>query len=299
MSGARLEVKVVLALFAVYVVWGSTYFAMKVALETLPPFLMAGPRFLLAGLAMYAWLRRRGAPPPSREGWIASTKVGIPLLVLGNGAVAIAEQSVPSNVAAVVVATMPIWAAVFGRLAGMPSAGREWLGLLLGFSGVLVLNVGGGLRLEARGLVLLAAPIAWAVGSVWSRRLPMPAGAMGTAAQMIAGGIVMLGIALVTGERLAAPPSSRSLLAVVYLTVFGSMIAFTAFNWLLANVRASLATSYAYVNPLVAVFLGWAFAGETVGITTLLAAALGIAGVGILALQRGRAERHRTVEGSE
>lgn len=273
---------VALALFALYVIWGSTYFAMRVALETMPPFLMAGPRFLLAGGAMYAFLRARGAPAPTRAQWIASLKIGILLLTLGNGAVAIAEQSVSSSVAAIVVASMPIWAAVFGRLAGLRAKGGEWIGLALGFSGVVLLNLGGGLHLDGRGLVLVVAPLAWAAGSVWSKRLPLPEGPMATATQMIGGGVTMLLLAAVTGERMPHP-SLRSLGAMLYLAVFGSIVAFTAYNWLLRNVRATLATSYAYVNPLVAVLLGWALGGETITRMTLAAAAVSIAGVALIA----------------
>lgn len=274
---------VLLALLALYVIWGSTYLGMRIALETMPPFLMAGPRFLLSGIVMYVWLRSRGVPAPTRAQWVASAKVGVLLLTCGNGSVAIAEQSVSSGVAAVVVGSMPIWAAVFGRFAGAKSNGREWLGLLLGFSGVVVLNLGGAFSLDARGVALVVAPLAWALGSVWSGRLPLPPGPMATAAQMITAGLSMLVLAAVTGERLHAMPSTRSLLAMVYLAVFGSIVAFTAYNWLLRNVRPALATSYAYVNPLVAVLLGWMFGGERVGVTTLAAAALSIGGVALIA----------------
>ena len=274
---------VVLALVAVYVVWGSTYFAMRVALESLPPFLMAGPRFLLAGAGMYVVLRSRGAPKPTRAEWTATAKVGLLLLTAGNGAVAIAEQSVSSSVAAVVVGSMPIWAALFGRLAGLRAGGREWLGLTLGFAGVVLLNLGGGLAFDSRGLVLLVAPLAWAAGSVWSSTLPLPRGPMSTAMQMIVGGASMLLLAALTGERLTHMPSIRSLAAVAYLTVFGSIVAFTAFNWLLRHVRPTLATSYAYVNPLVAVLLGWSLGGETITLLTLAAAAVSLAGVALIA----------------
>ncbi|MGZ3451761.1 MAG: drug/metabolite exporter YedA [Polyangiales bacterium] len=273
---------VVLALFALYVIWGSTYLAMRIALETMPPFLMAGPRFLLAGLGMYGFLRWRGAPAPTREQWIASAKIGLLLLTLGNGAVAIAEQSVSSSVAAIVVASMPIWAAVFGRVAGLRAKGGEWLGLLLGFSGVVLLNLSGGLHLDGRGLVLVVAPLAWAAGSVWSKKLPLPEGPMSTATQMISGGVSMLILAVVTGERMPHP-SLRSLSAMLYLAIFGSIVAFTAYNWLLRNVRATLATSYAYVNPIVAVFLGWALGGESITRMTLAAAGVSIAGVALIA----------------
>ncbi len=274
---------VVLALLALYGIWGSTYLAMRVALESVPPFLMSGPRFVLAGAGMYVVVRWRGAPAPSRAEWIASAKVGVLLLTLGNGAVAIAEQSVSSSVAAIVVGSMPIWAALFGRLLGTRAKGAEWAGLVLGFVGVVLLNLGGALQFDARGLVLLVAPIAWAAGSVWSQRLSLPAGPISTAMQMLAGGAAMLVLAAVTGERIHHVPSARSLGAMLYLALFGSVVAFTAYTWLLRNVRPALATSYAYVNPLVAVLLGWTLGGERVSGLTLAAAAVSIAAVALIA----------------
>lgn len=282
-SKAKHSTLVALCLFALYAIWGSTYFAMRVALETVPPFLMSGPRFVLSGTAMFAFLRFRGAPAPTRAEWIASAKIGVLLLTFGNGAVAIAEQSVSSGVAAVVVGSMPIWAAVFGRFTGASSKGREWLGLLLGFSGVVLLNLSGGLSMGARGVILLLAPLSWAFGSVWSKKLPLPHGPMATAAQMICGGLAMLVLAGVTGERFPSAPSGRSIAAMVYLALFGSIVAFTAYNWLLRNVRPALATSYAYVNPIVAVLLGWFLGGEQVSLLTFVAAAASIAGVALIA----------------
>ena len=274
---------VVLALFAVYIVWGSTYLAMRIALETVPPFLMAGPRFVVAGSAMFAFLRVRGAAAPTRQEWVASAKVGLLLLTFGNGAVALAEQSVSSGVAAVIVSSMPLWAAIFGKFFGQTPGRREWLGLMLGFGGVVVLNLGGDLSLDRRGLVCLLAPISWALGSVWGKRLPLPKGGMATAAQMICGGAAMLVLAGVTGERFTQVPSFRSLGAMAYLAVFGSIVAFTAYTWLLRNTRPALATSYAYVNPLVALLLGRFIGGEPLGITVLAAAAISLAGVALIA----------------
>lgn len=277
------RIQIGLALLSLYVIWGSTYLVMRVALETLPPFLMAGPRFLFAGLLMYGFLRARGAPAPTRAQWASSIKVGLLLLTIGNGAIAVAEQSVSSSAAAIVVATMPLWAAVFGRLFGGKASGREWLGLLLGFSGVVVLNLGGAVHLDARGLFLLSSPIAWAFGSAWSRRLPLPQGPMATATQMIAAGVSMFLLAALTGERLVHAPSLRSVAALVYLALFGSVVGLTAYNWLLRHVRPSLATSYAYVNPLVAVLLGFALGGEPIGRAILLAALMCVSGVVLIA----------------
>lgn len=275
------------ALFALYVIWGSTYYAMRVALETLPPFLMAGPRFVFAGLAMYVWLRARGMKRPEVAQWVASAKISVLLLVVGNGAVAIAQKGhVSSSTSAVVVASMPIWAAVFARLFGVRSSGREWIGLLLGFAGVVLLRLGGAITFNGAALILLAAPIAWAFGSAWMKKLPLPEGTMATATQMITGGAAMLVLAAVTGERVHAMPSVRSMLAIAYLTVFGSIVAFTAYNWLLRNVRPALATSYAYVNPIVALAIGAYLGGEPVGALTIAAAAVSLLGVALISRAR-------------
>lgn len=273
----------VLSLLALYVIWGSTYLGMRIAMESMPPMLMAGPRFIVAGGLIFAYQRFRGAPSPTREQWIAAAKVGVLLLTIGNGAVAIAEQSVSSGIAAVIVASMPIWAAIFGKFLGQPPGRREWMGLALGFTGVLILNLGGDLRLDKRGLICLAAPIAWAFGSVYGKRLPLPTGAMSTAAQMICGGSAMIVVALVTGERLDGMPSARSLWAIAYLVVFGSLVAFSAYTWLLRNTRPALATSYAYVNPIVALLLGRFLYDEHVGLTAGLAAVVCISGVALIA----------------
>lgn len=273
----------VLALLALYVIWGSTYLAMRIAMETLPPLLMAGPRFIVAGSVMFGFLKLRGAPTPTRAEWIASAKVGVLLLTLGNGAVAIAEQSVSSGVAAVIVGSMPLWAAIFGYFLGQPPGRREWAGLALGFAGVVILNAGGDLKLDTRGLICLAAPITWAFGSVYGKKLPLPPGGMATACQMITGGLAMLVLAAVTGERVEAMPSTRTFLAMAYLAVFGSLVAFTAYTWLLRNTRPALATSYAYVNPIVALLLGRFFGKEPLGVTTVAAAAVCISGVALIA----------------
>ena len=283
----------VLALLALYIIWGSTYLAMRIAMETLPPMLMAGPRFIIAGGLMFAFLRMRGAPMPTRAEWIASAKVGVLLLTFGNGAVAIAEQSVSSGVAAVIVASMPIWAAVFGYFFGAPPGRREWLGLALGFVGVVILNLGGDLKLDSRGLICLVAPISWAFGSVWGKKLPLPKGGMATAAQMICGGVALLVIALITGERLEGPPSLRTILAMLYLAGFGSLVAFTAYTWLLRNTRPALATSYAYVNPIVALLLGRFFGKEPLGLSAVGAAAVSLLGVALIAKRTSSGQSSR------
>lgn len=296
---------VVLSLAALYLIWGSTYLAMRVGLETLPPFLMAGARFLTAGALLYAALRLSGTPAPTRREWGAAARTGVLLLVGGNGFIAIAQQWVSSGVAAVIVSTMPLWVALIttglaftarragrsreGDALGGPTRG-EWIGLLVGFAGAALLHLGGQLHAAHAGALLaFLAPVAWALGSVWSRSLPLPKGPMATAAQMLVGGAVMLALSPLLGERLAALPSGRSLAAVAYLIVFGSIVAFSAYGFLIRSTRPAIATSYAYVNPLVAIALGIWLGGEQASAVTWVAAAIVISGVVILS--RARAAR--------
>jgi drug/metabolite transporter (DMT)-like permease len=286
-TSPRQKLLVGAALFAVYVIWGSTYFAMRVALDVLPPFLMAGPRFVLAGLILLVILRIRGAALPTKEQWAAAGVVGVLLLVCGNGFVALAQRTVDSGVAATVVAAMPLWTAAIGSVWGDRPTIRELIGLVIGFGGVMVLHRGGNLSFFALdSIFLLLAPIAWAFGSLLSRRLPAAPGAMGTAAQMIVGGAVMLVLALVRGERLRGPPTLASVVAIAYLIVFGSLVAFSAYGFLLRSTRPSIATSYAYVNPVVALAIGWGFGGEGFGLTKIVACGLTICGVLVVSAPR-------------
>jgi drug/metabolite transporter (DMT)-like permease len=262
-------------LFALYVIWGSTYLGMRFALMGgFPPLMMGGTRFLLAGTCLYVLLRLKGFATPGRRQWAASAFTGLLLLVIGNGGVAIAQQWVPSGVAALVVGSMPLWAALFGGLtAGQwPGTSERW-GLALGFLGIAVLNGGGDMGshwLPMLGLVL--APMTWAFGSMWSKRHPhMAPGLMTTATQMLCAGVMLLGLSWLLGERMTALPTPRALLAFFYLVCFGSLVAFSAYGYLLTHARPAVATSYAYVNPMVAVLLGWLLAGETPGPSTLVA----------------------------
>ncbi len=278
------------ALFALYLIWGSTYLAIRVALESYPPFLMAGTRFLVAGGAFYAFLRWRGMAAPTRAQWINAGITGTLLLGMGNGLVCYAEQTVASGLAAVAVAAMPLFAAVFGGLYGQWPRRMEWLGLGVGFAGVVLLNLGGGMAGSPLGAIaLLVAATSWAFGSVWSRRRDMPPAAMNTAAQMLTGGTVLFVGALLFGERFPAAPSMASTLSLVYLAAMGSLVAFTAYLYLLNTVRPALATSYAYVNPPVAlVLLARCFGGEVVHAFDLVAMAVILGGVALIALARER-----------
>jgi len=274
---------IALALFLLYVVWGSTYLAMRVALEGFPTFRMGALRFLVAGTALFLFARARGAPFPSPRQWRNSLLIGTLLLAIGNGGVSYAEQTVSSGLAALVVSGMPLWMALFSGVFGKwPSAG-DWAALALGALGIILLNLGSDLHAKPAGmLALLVASASWAFGSLWSRRLELPAGAMATAAQMLGGGAVLQGVSLLRGEHFAGWPSARSVGALAYLVVFGSLVAFSAYLYLLARVRPTVASSYAYVNPVVAMLLGAALGQEAVPPAALLATPLILASVAVV-----------------
>jgi drug/metabolite transporter (DMT)-like permease len=278
--------RILLALAALYVIWGSTYLAIRFALEGFPPLFLAGARYAAAGAIAYAiaWARRE--KHPTRAQWKSATIVGT-LLVFGNGCVVIAEQWVTSGIAAVAIASVPLWIALFAGLFGRWPWRGEWIGLAVGLAGVALLQTGGDLRASPAGaLVLTVSCVSWSLGSIYSGRLDLPRGLISSAAQMLAGGLVLLAVALVRGERVAAVPPGRAVAALAYLTVFGSVVAYTAYQFLLSRVRPTLAASYAYVNPVVAVGLGAALAGEAVAPRALGALALILGGVAMLAFRR-------------
>ncbi len=274
------RLRIVLALAAVYVIWGSTYFAMGVALRYLPPFAMGASRFLSAGIVLVVALRLSGAPFPTGRQWASAALVGTLLLGCGNGLVAVAQRTVDSGVAATVVATMPLWTAIIGSAFGDRPTWREFLGLMAGFAGVAILHRGGSLSASTVDTVaLVVAPMAWATGSLLSRRLSMAPGLMGAGAQMILGGLVMMVVSLAFGERPHGSPTLATVGALVYLTVFGSMVAFSAYGYLLKHTRPAIATSYAYVNPMVALGLGAVLGNETFTATKAVACGLTLGGV--------------------
>ncbi|HVJ61622.1 MAG TPA: drug/metabolite exporter YedA [Tahibacter sp.] len=280
---------IVLSLAALYLIWGSTYLAIRIALESYPPFVMGALRFLSAGVAVYAFQRWRGTPAPTRRQWLNCAFTGTLLLGLGNGLVCYAEQSVSSGLAAVAVASMPVFAAAFGVMFGHWTRRLETIGLVVGFAGVIVLNFGSDLRGSPLGAIaLVVASAAWAFGSLWSKRQDMPPPAMNTAAQMLTGGAALTVFALLSGESLPTAPTLNATLAVVYLAVFGSIIAFSAYLFLLKTVRPALATSYAYVNPPVAVLIGALLGGETVRLLDIAAMGVILAGVAIITLAKDK-----------
>ena len=283
---------VAFALASVYVLWGSTYLAIRYALESYPPFLLGTFRMFTAGALMYAVLRMRGAAPPTAKQWRTLVVLSIFMVLLSNGLVNLAETEVGSGMAAIAVASMPLFAGVFAMLRGRHPTRSEWVGLVIGFGGVVWLNAGSNLSTSTLGLVCLTiAPIAWAWGSIWSRDLDLPAPFMAAAGQMIAGSGWMLAAALVTGERMTAMPTLEATAALLWLIVAGSIFGFTAYIWLLHHVRPALATSYAYVNPPIAVLFGAVIAGEVFTSNDLGAMAVILAGVAIITVAKARRGR--------
>jgi drug/metabolite transporter (DMT)-like permease len=288
-----------LAFACIYVIWGSTYLGIRFAIETLPPLLMAGIRFLIAGSLLYGWLLLRGeARRASGEQWRAAALLGTLFFLGGNGGVSWAEQRVPSGIAALLVATIPFWIVMidWARNGEKPTA-RVLLGILAGFAGVglLVGGRGPGAGVDPIGaLVVIVAEICWAYGTVISRRLPHPGSHLQSGAmQMLAGGVALCVAGVLTGEGARFHPtaiSTRSLLAVLYLVFAGSIVAFSAYNWLLQATTPARVGTYAFVNPAVAVFLGWALAAEPVGPYTLVAGAFILTGVMLIVFARGRSD---------
>lgn len=277
------------ALGALYVLWGSTYLAIRFALHGYPPFLLGAVRMGLAGALMYAVLRMRGECAPTRRQWKTLWILSIFMVVLSNGMVNLAETEVGSGLAAIGVASMPLFAGVFAMLRGRHPTRVEWVGLVIGFLGVLWLNARGELSGSTLGLVcLIVAPIAWAWGSIWSRDQDLPAPFMSAAGQMLTGSVWMLVAAMIHGERMTAVPSTSATLAMLYLVVAGSIFGFTAYIWLLNHVRPALATSYAYVNPPLAVLFGALLGGERFTMHDLGAMAVILAGVAVITLARSR-----------
>lgn len=286
--------RIILALLVVYLIWGSTYLAIRFALDTLPPFTMAGARFLCAGVCLFAFARSSGVAAPEPVHWRSAALIAGLMLVGGNGAVCWAEKTVPSGLASLLIATVPLWAVVMGALlpGGQMPRPRVILGIVFGLAGVgiLVQPQKSGSVDPAGAAALLFAAAAWAAGSVLSKRVRLPSSpVLATGMQMLCGGSLLLLIGAAAGEwpsiHLHAV-TTKSALSVVYLMVFGSIIGFTAFVWLLRHTTAVLATSYAYVNPLVAVLLGWALNGETPSSRTATAGALVVGAVILITTAR-------------
>ncbi|MDQ8035817.1 MAG: drug/metabolite exporter YedA [Pedobacter sp.] len=277
----KLRPAVILALLGVYLIWGSTYLAMRFAIESMPPLLMAGIRYVLAGFFLFAFLKLRGHVWPTARQWRDSLIVGALLLLGGNGMVGLAmERGVSSGMSALVVGVTPLFALVFAGFWGQHASRREWLGIAVGLVGLIMLNFGRELSASpiAAGLLVLAA-LSWSFGSIWGKHLQLPSGFMASALQMLLGGAVLLAVALLRGESMTAMPTEKALWSLAYLIFIGAILGFSAYVYLLETVRPALATSYAYVNPLVAVALGVWLGGEKVDALELLAMGIILGGV--------------------
>jgi drug/metabolite transporter (DMT)-like permease len=279
-AAAPSRLAVAAALAAVYLVWGSTYLAIAIGVQGYPPFAMGAIRMLAAGALFYAVLRWRGVASPTLRQWRNLWAMGVFMVLFANGLVNLAQTEVSSGLAAIAVASMPLFVAVFSTLKGRRLGAMEWAGIALGLAGVALLNAGSELAGSPLGMVcLVVAPLSWAWGSVWSRDQDLPSPFMSAAGQMLAGGVLMALASLVLGERFAGVPPLDSTLALVYLALFGSIVGFTAYVWLLHHVRPALATSYAYVNPAIAVLLGTVVLHERFDADTWLAMGVILASV--------------------
>lgn len=296
-----------MAFAAIYLIWGSTYLAIRVAIETLPPFIMGSTRFITAGAILYAIARRGSPESPTRSHWRSAAIIGGLLLLGGTGGVIWAEQLVPSGLAALMVSTVPLWMVLLDWLRGgsvRPASG-VLLGLLLGLAGIGLLvepgKLAGGSQMNAVGAVVLVfAALSWAIGSLYSRRARLPASPLlATAMEMLAGGVLLLMAGVVTGEvghiRLAQI-SPQSLLALGYLILFGSLVGFTSYIWLLGVSTPARVSTYAFVNPVVAVFLGWALAGEPLTLQTLLAATIIVTAVVLITTYQAKTTVRQPLE---
>jgi drug/metabolite transporter (DMT)-like permease len=285
-----MKIRITVAMLAIYLVWGSTYLAIRFAVETIPPFIMAGTRYLIPGILLLVWRRLAGDPAPTGKQWIAGSIVGLFLLLGGNGLVSWAEQHVDSGVAALIIGTAPIWMVIFDA-----ALARKWprwqviIGLLAGFGGIILLIgpeslFGGHPRYDLVGLgILMMAALFWSIGSIYSRDADLPRSPLlGTSIEMLAGSTGLFLASLVSGEwkifNITAI-SQHSLLGLLYLILFGTLVGFVAYTWLLRNAPISLVSTYAYVNPLVAILLGNWLARESLNWQIVLSATIIIGSV--------------------
>jgi drug/metabolite transporter (DMT)-like permease len=283
--------QVVLGFAAIYLIWGSTYLGIRYAVETIPPLLMMGIRHSVAGACVYGWARLRGTPAPQRRQWLFAAIAGGLLFLGSHGTLAWAEQRVPSGLAALLCATLPLWTVLLAAVDGTQRrlGFRALAGILLGFGGVALLIGPSAWQRQLPWLPAAVVPfgtLLWVAGTSYTRRASLPSSKVLSAAmQMISGGALLLIAAWLTGEAHHLQPAAitlRSIVALAFLIVFGSIIAFTVYTWLVTVSSPSMVSTYAYVNPVVAVLIGWALADEPIGWRTIAAAAIILAGVALV-----------------
>lgn len=271
---------VMLALFCTYFIWGSTYLAIRFGIESFPPFLMGGIRFTVAGLVLFVVMRYLGATMPTRREWMGASTVGLLLPALGNGTVCYVQQTISSSVAALSIATAPIWMAIFSSIWGHQITLREWFGIAIGLVGIILLNLGGSFDGDfTSALLLIFAAASWSFGSVWGKHLAMPKGLMGAACQMLAGGFALLLVSACAGEAWPTAISDKSWGAILFLIVLGSLVTYTAYQYLLKTVRPLVASSNTFINPIVAFAVGIWLANERVTMVEIVA--LGVILIGV------------------
>lgn len=293
-----MKLKIWAALLVVYIFWGSTYLAIRYAVETIPPFLMAGTRFLIAGSLLYGWRRLAGDTGPTRKQWAAATLIGVLLLFGGNGMLSWAEQLVPSGVAALLIGAVPLWMTLIEALrpGGVRPNLLGGIGLVVGFGGIVLLvspslSSGSKTDLPPLGIaILMVAALSWSLGSIYSRHADLPSSSLvGTGMEMLAGGVACYLAGTLFGEWKSVVLSDitvRSWLGLVFLIVFGSMLTYSAYTWLLRAAPVSLVSTYAYVNPLVAILLGSLFAQEVLTVRILVAALVIVGSVVVINISR-------------
>ena len=303
-----MKTKIWTALIALYIVWGSTYLAIRFAVETIPPFLSAGVRFLISGIILLVWQRAAGQPMPTRKQWISLAIIGNLLLLGGNGLVSWAEQTIPSGIAALMIGAIPMFMVVTEAFRPGGIKPNRWtiLGLVIGFAGIFILigpaEFMGGATFNSFGIgALLAACFLWALGSVYSKHGELPASSlMSTGGQMLMGSIGLFIVAGLTGEFSHWDPSgvtAKSALGLTYLVLIGSLVGFVSYGWLLQNAPISLVSTYAYVNPIVAVLLGNLFAAEPLEPRIWVAAAIIVGSV--MFINRSRPSVKKETKGTE
>ena len=280
MSQKHQKLLIAAALFSTYFIWGSTYFAIRLGIESFPPFLLAGIRFTLAGVILYGVMRYLGSPNPSLKQWCNTAMIGIMLPAIGNGTVCFVQQTVSSSLAALSIATVPIWMAIFASFWGHQPSRREWTGIAIGLIGIVLLNMGGSLHGDFKSTCLLMfAAASWSYGSVWSKHLDLPKGLISSATQMLGGGLVLLVFSTTQQELWPDQISTKSWNALVFLVLFGSIVAYSAYQYLLKTVRPLVASSNTFINPIVAFALGVGLVNEQVSQVEYIALAVILVGV--------------------
>lgn len=285
------SIRIILCVAILCVCWGSTFIANQFCLESFPPYMLNAVRFLIAGSLLYGWLRFRGEPAMGLKDWGWTFAVAVFLFIGGAGLLCVGQQWVASGLSATLIATVPLWTVLFASFLERLPTRREWAGLTVGFAGVALLNLDRGFHGEILGaLLVLGAAATWAVGSMMNRRLSSLKGLRGAATQMIAGGVLVLILALLRGERIIFPLTRGAILGELQLIVMGGLVGFSVFVYLLAHTSPSVATSYAFINPVIAAFLGWWLAGESVSPVNIAAMVVILAGVGLVFTGRPEAQ---------